>query len=71
MAFSVNVKTDGSFAALIILPSSGNGRGEDLVHLGQGADGREEPGQQHHHAGPLVLGAVRDRPQDRRQSGSR
>ena len=43
-AFSVNVKTDGSFAALIILPSCGNGRGEDLVHLGQGADWREEPG---------------------------
>ena len=45
------------------------GGGGDLGHLGQGADRRQEPGHHHHHAGPLVLGAVGDRPQDRRQSG--
>ena len=48
---------------------SGEGRGGDLLHLGEGAEGRQEPGHHHHHARPLVLGAVRERPQDSRHSG--
>ena len=48
---------------------SGEGRGGDLLHLGQGAEGRQEPGRHHHHASPLVLGAVGERPHHRVQSG--